>query len=323
MNTVRICVIEAKGSTPRDVGAAMEVSQDDLTGTIGGGALEHEAIACARKLLGHTDWHRETKAYPLGPSLGQCCGGYTRLMFEVMPASAFEDVDSGLILRPLESGAAPLIIQDRHSRQDDWPLVLARVVQDMLSGARVPAPLLIADAWYVEPVRPIRNTLFLYGAGHVGRAVVSAMTGLPFDIMWVDTSADRFPDNIPDHVTAIPATDPATIARHAPDNAWHMVMTYSHTLDLAICQSVLDRDQFSYLGVIGSKTKRERFTRRLSDSGLSHSVVIKMTCPIGLHGLEGKEPAVIAISIAADLLQRLSSARYVSHTSQLRGATGP
>jgi len=104
-----------------------------------------------------------------------------------------------------------------------------------------------------------------------------------------------------------------------------MVMTYSHTLDLAICQAVLDRGQFSYLGVIGSKTKRARFTRRLGDSGISPGMVDKMICPVGLPDLDGKEPSVIAISIAADLLQRLSSARYVSDTisaSQLRGTMG-
>jgi xanthine dehydrogenase accessory factor len=325
VNTVRVCVIEAKGSTPRDVGAAMVISQAGLTGTIGGGALEHDATAWAQKLLNHDVWYRETKAYPLGPSLGQCCGGYTKLLFEVMSAGAFSNTENGLILRSLESGTAPIIIQDRHTRQEDWPLSLSRVVQDMLSGAQTPAPTLVNDAWYVEPVKPTKNTLFLYGAGHVGRAVVSAMAGLPFHIMWVDTAADRFPDNVPDHASATPATAPATIARHAPNDAWHMVMTYSHTLDLAICQAVLDRGQFSYLGVIGSKTKRARFTRRLGDSGISPGMVDKMICPVGLPDLDGKEPSVIAISIAADLLQRLSSARYVSDTisaSQLRGTMG-
>jgi xanthine dehydrogenase accessory factor len=319
MRQVRVCVIEAKGSTPREVGAAMIVSKGDLTGTIGGGALEHEAIDCAEKMLDGALWDRTTKAYPLGPSLGQCCGGFTRVMYEVFDDCELDARDGALVLRKLECGVAPVIIRDRHDRGDDWPLALNRTVQDMMSGAVPPAPVLIADEWYVEPVIPVRQTLFLYGAGHVGRAVVQAMAGLPFEIMWVDTGADRYPDTIPDNATAVPATNPATIATHAPANAFHVVMTYSHALDFSICQTVLDRGQFGYLGVIGSKTKRERFTRRLRDCGIPDSAVSRMACPIGLKGLNGKEPAVIAISIAADLLQRQSTARYVSDTVQTGG----
>ncbi len=314
---VRVSVIEARGSTPREVGAAMTVSSDGITGTIGGGALEHNAIATARTMLDQPLWYRTTHAYPLGPSLGQCCGGFNRLLFEVVPEKSLDEPENGLVIRQVDSHLAPVLIEGRHDRDANWPLGLTRAVQDMMSGATLPHAVLVPGAegtadWYLEPVRPARQTLFLYGAGHVGRAVVRALTDLPFDIMWVDTAADRFPDPVPQHVTAVPAADPATIARHAPADAFHVVMTYSHALDLGICQSVLARGQFAYLGVIGSDTKRERFTRRLGDTGIAPGMISRMVCPIGLPGLDGKEPAIIAASLAADLLQRLSIARNVS-----------
>lgn len=328
---VRVSVIEAKGSTPREVGAAMIVSHAKLAGTIGGGALEFDAIATARTMLGRNNdnkWHRVVQAYPLGPSLGQCCGGFTKLMFEVFTPSTFSSLTGPsvdgpvLVLRPMISGIPFTIIQDRHLRHDDWPLAINRAIQNTMSGAQAPEPQLFVGVdgetrWYLEPVKPTHKKLFLYGAGHVGRAVVRAMEGLPFDIIWVDTNTDRFPTPMPPNATSVPATDPAIIARHAPIDAFHVVMTYSHALDLSICQTVLARGQFQYLGVIGSNTKRERFTRRLRSVNISDSMISRMICPIGLGDLDRKEPAVIAISVAADLLQRLSSTRYVFNTDYL------
>lgn len=321
---VRVVVIRADGSTPRETGAAMIVTEKDFEGTIGGGTLEYQALASARALLRETTqceqpaWTRKTRAYPLGPALGQCCGGAAKLLFEVYREAECRHLTEApaeaLILHPFADGAAPLTVSDRKELGTDWPLALSRAVRDMLSGARPRTALLVSGRkndsdWFVEPVAADKLPLYLYGAGHVGRAVVAAFAGLPFDIVWVDTGPERFPETIPGAVQAVVAVDPLPLAAAAPATAFHVVMTYSHPMDLAICHAVLAKDQFAYLGVIGSKTKRARFTRRLRDLGMTDSQIARMVCPIGLADLRGKEPPVIAVSLAADLLQRASRSR--------------
>ena len=319
---VRVTVIKAEGSTPREAGAAMIVAAQDFEGTIGGGTLEHRALAEARDLLPNSKedkdagWLRQTKIYPLGPSLGQCCGGSAQLLFERFGAAEclalqnFAASESGLLLRPLASGTAPTLAAHPEDLDAALPRAVRRIGGEMLVGGQLPEARLVAgqkksDDWFVEPLRARQVPLFLYGAGHVGRAVVQALTGLAFDIHWVDTAPERFPGLKTGAVECISAADPSVIAAAAPANAFHVVMTYSHPMDLAICHAVLEKNDFAYLGLIGSKTKRARFVRRLQDAGISEAVVERMVCPIGLPGIRGKEPAVIAVSLAADLLQRL------------------
>lgn len=140
----------------------------------------------------------------------------------------------------------------------------------------------------------------VYGAGHVGAALVAALVPLPFALTWIDgrdASVWPVPDGpVPLRRTALPEADAAA----APDAAMHVVMTHSHALDLEIVAAVLARP-FRHLGLIGSATKRATFVRRLAARGLDAS---RMTCPIGVAGVCGKEPAVIAASVAAELLMR-------------------
>lgn len=322
---VRVSIVRADGSAPRGAGAAMTVAAEVFTGTIGGGALEHEALNAARKMLPERrgaatpGWRRSVRDYPLGPSLGQCCGGHVRLLFEVVAAAELaamtaalsagalgdgEIVAEVMALRPLKPGSPMEFARHRKDDRDHWPLPLRRLVRETMSGVRPRGPILAAD-WYAEPLGPDLAPLFLYGAGHVGRAAAKVLADLPFEVHWVDTGADRYPDEMPPRVHRLVAADPARAARHAPAGAWHVVMTFSHAIDLEICRTVLARGDFAYLGVIASKTKRARFVRRLRDAGLSEATVARLHAPIGLPGLEGKEPSVIAVSLAADLLLRL------------------
>ena len=317
---VRVSIVRADGSAPRGTGVAMTVAAEVFTGTIGGGALEHEALNAARKMLPERPgaaapgWRRSVRDYPLGPSLGQCCGGHVRLLFEVVAAAELaamtealgdgEIVAEVMALRPLKPGSPMEFAHHRKDDRDHWPLPLRRLVREMMSGVRPRGPILAAD-WYAEPLGLDLAPLFLYGAGHVGRAAAKVLADLPFEVHWVDTGADRYPDPMPPRVHRLVAADPARAARHAPAGAWHVVMTFSHAIDLEICRTVLARGDFAYLGVIASKTKRARFVRRLRDAGLSEAAVARLHAPIGLPGLEGKEPSVIAVSLAADLLIRL------------------
>lgn len=164
----------------------------------------------------------------------------------------------------------------------------------------LPKAQLVGD-WMVEPVlRPARQ-LWIWGAGHVGRALVDVLSPLPeIAITWVDTGVERFPETIPAGVTPLPAAQPADLVGYAPKEAEHLILTYSHELDLELCNRLLRHD-FAFAGLIGSATKWARFRSRLAALGHGPQQIARITCPIGDPAL-GKHPASIAIGVAARLL---------------------
>lgn len=267
---VVVQVEHIRGSTPREAGARMLVRlpaagpdhEPAVQGTIGGGHLEWQAIELARQALRETPtgahptaWQQ---AFPLGPALGQCCGGVVTLAF------------------------APL------------------------------TPTLL-DSWSLPPPR---FHLELHGAGHVGQAIVRLLADLDCTVRWIDERPDVEHDDgdtpglpsaealaaLPAHITFV-ATDAADAeVANAPPGACHLVLTHRHDLDLRIIHAVLRRGDFAFAGLIGSQTKRARFLHRLAQQGVNEAVLARLTCPIGLPGLDGKEPAVIAIAVVAQLL---------------------
>jgi xanthine dehydrogenase accessory factor len=158
------------------------------------------------------------------------------------------------------------------------------------------------ECYLIEAIRPLHDHLYLFGAGHVGRAVARAIEPLPFRITWIDSRADAFPDGLPPHIVTMPSSAPPAEVDGAPTGAFYLVMTHSHPLDLDICARVLERGDFAYLGLIGSDTKRARFASRLRAIGVPAPTLARLTCPIGIPGIDGKEPATIAASVAAQLL---------------------
>jgi len=295
---VRVVVAEAKGSAPREAGAAMVVGPAGVTGTIGGGALEFEAIAAARTLLARDGGGPggETLRDPplirrraLGPDLGQCCGGAVTLVWEVWDDAGLAALDGPALARPVTAEAAEI------------PLALRRALAAARSRGE-PVETRLVQGWLIEPVAAPQRQVWIWGAGHVGRALVSVLSPLPgLALTWVDTAADRFPAEIPGGVTAIPAADPATLAAHAPARAEHLVLTYSHALDLALCDALLRRG-FGTLGLIGSATKWTRFRRRLRELGHADAQISRIRCPIGEPAL-GKHPQAIALGVAACILR--------------------
>lgn len=147
-----------------------------------------------------------------------------------------------------------------------------------------------------------RHQLYLFGAGHVGKAVVRALAELPFAVAWIDGRAGMFPADLPANVAKRLSDDPAREVAAAPADAFFLVMTHSHPLDLEICAQVLWRGDFAWLGLIGSETKRARFAGRLRAIGLPAHALARLTCPIGVSGIRSKQPAAIAASVAAQLL---------------------
>jgi xanthine dehydrogenase accessory factor len=270
----RVVITGTKGSTPRDEGASMLVWTDGQSGTIGGGTLEYQAVTTARKMLVRDgEWLRQTRNVPLGPALGQCCGGSVSLLSEVFGA-----VEIDWLTKPL----------NQFSRS-------------VLSGMPPVEGISQKAGIYSEEMTGAGQPLWIYGAGHVGRALVHALLPLDFAITWVDTDPARYPETLPVGVTQLVSQNPADVVRYAPKNARHLVLTYSHALDLELCHQILSHS-FEFAGLIGSATKWARFQKRLGNLGHSPAQIARITCPIGLPEL-GKDPAAIALGVASEMLR--------------------
>jgi xanthine dehydrogenase accessory factor len=169
------------------------------------------------------------------------------------------------------------------------------------------------------------TAFYLFGAGHVGRALVTALTPLPFAVTWMDGRPGAIPEMFPPNVTAIQDGDPAELLTRAPDGAFVAVMTHSHALDLDLVIAALQANRFPYVGLIGSATKRARFTSAMRKMGMPAEAVEKLVCPIGLTSIRDKAPAAIAASIAAQVLmarEAVLSAHKVKETKPGRAHHG-
>jgi len=277
----RVVIAAHDGSSPREVGASMLVWEGGQSGTVGGGALEYEAAAKARAMLAGAE--RAVDRVALGPALGQCCGGAVTLWTEVYDALPVPE--AGVIARG----------------PGDMPLAVKRALVVARGQGLRPAPGLV-QGWLVEPVAEAGRQVWVWGAGHVGRALVAVLAPLPgVAVTWVDVAAERFPDHVPEGVTVVPATDPAVVADHAPEGAEHLILTYSHALDLELCHRLLNRG-FKACGLIGSATKWARFRSRLGALGHDAAAIGRIRCPIGDPSL-GKHPQAIAVGVVAELLK--------------------
>lgn len=236
-----VTVSGVKGSAPRDVGTWMGVSATEVVGTVGGGQLEFDAIRRAREALAGGALDAELR-YPLGPSLGQCCGGVVWLRFE---------------------------------RCDRLP-------------AQVPTP------------------VALFGGGHVGQALARVLSALPFELHWIDSREGVFPPDIVAARTEHSEPVQAAVAGLTPGSLV-VIMSFSHAEDLDILAAALRRQRqradLRFIGLIGSKSKWAAFRHRLEARGFTQAELAQVHCPIGWRGMTGKEPEVIAVAVAAQLLR--------------------
>ena len=273
---VLVQVDKAQGSVPREPGAWMAVFDDEFVGTVGGGHLEFEAITQARLLL--ASGSVKVARFALGPSLGQCCGGVVHLRFECV------NVGDISVLR--------------------------------------------------QRLQPALQPVALFGGGHVGHALIAVLARLPFAVTWIDSRDGVFPEEL----AGFPAGPPQGKMRplggqgaaHC-ERAWGsnvicehsesvqsavqqiaaqsrvLIMSFSHAEDLEVLSACLQRQRnhadLPYIGLIGSKTKWATFSSRLRTRGFTDTELAHVTSPIGVPGIAGKEPEVIAIAVAAQLLQ--------------------
>lgn len=253
---VLVQVVSTEGSAPREAGTWMAVWADGLTATIGGGQLEFQAIDAARAWLAGGPAIEGVRRYPLGPSLGQCCGGVVFLSYRRIEAADAQALQAELLA-------------------------------------------------HLEPVA-------LFGGGHVGAALARLLATLPFAVRWIDSRDGVFPPELPAQIE----TEHSEPVQHAvgqlAPGSRVLIMSFSHAEDLDIVIACLkrlrERDDLPYIGLIGSKTKWATFRHRLEARGFTAEEMACVTCPIGVPGIGGKEPEVIAVAVAAQLLQSLPSA---------------
>jgi xanthine dehydrogenase accessory factor len=289
---VLVTVAEAKGSTPRESGAKMLVRARDIVGSVGGGQLELLAIDEARRMMADKAARPGLMRYALGPDLGQCCGGAVRLLMEPLSRTDRRWLTQW---QSQVSGAGARLLTTGIDGSKSWV-----EAEDSVDGARVTDD---GKRWQViEAVRRRSRPLWLFGAGHVGRALAKVLAELPFEVLWLDSRFDGFPEQIPAGVGHVVAPRLAEAVENAPAGALFLVLTHSHQLDLDICDRVLRRGDFAFLGLIGSATKKARFLHSLKDRGHSAATLERLVCPIGLAQIPGKQPMAIAVATAAQLL---------------------
>jgi xanthine dehydrogenase accessory factor len=323
---VLVTVVAVQGSAPREPGARMLVLDDRLEGSIGGGHLEFAATAVARRLIAEPLPQARSETIALGPELGQCCGGKVRLLFEPLAAPdlgwlAALDQGAEILVRRVGLAGQPLLLRPDGIASAALPAAIRQQARDFAEGAERIALVErdTGEAWLLERPPPAPDRLQLFGAGHVGAALVQALAALPFSVEWIDSRAGLFPATPPANVRISSAT-PAEAVAAARAGDFFLVMTHSHPLDLEICERVLRRGDFAFLGLIGSETKRARFVSRLRARGLAPDLVQRLTCPIGIPEIGGKQPAVIAIAVAAQLVALSEQVR--ARTRQPQGRAG-
>jgi xanthine dehydrogenase accessory factor len=308
---VLVTVAGIRGSAPREIGAKMIVTEKETIGTIGGGQLEYQCTRVAVGLL--NEEQLSLRSFPLGASMGQCCGGVVEILFEPMgdgiPAwlrdlGALHGQREPAMIVTRISRSAPLkfvVTADRVFGIDEGDTI-SRLVADarsVLAGNR--QPYRQVQEFYEPIVVPDLN-IAVFGAGHVGTAVVDALSSLDCNLRWVDSRRNIF-RRIPANVRAIESTDPPLEVAAMPPGSFYLVMTHSHALDFDICDRILRRNDARYCGLIGSLSKRRRFEKRYRQQGMSQERIDTLICPIGVDGISGKKPAEIAVATAAEILK--------------------
>jgi xanthine dehydrogenase accessory factor len=283
-----VSVLATEGSAPRGPGTRMIVTPDVSWGSIGGGQLEWRAVAQARAILDLPAGSWRVQDYPLGPLLGQCCGGRVRLLVEHIDPDRLGWLADAAEGRVLVSTLAACHVERQVRAQANLAPLSAR-------GERPRTGSTLA-----EQIGQWRRPVYLFGAGHVGQAIARHARQLPLRLAWFD-SRPLF--QTIEGVAIVPENAIEQCVADAPADAAIIILTHDHGLDYRLTLSALSRPAVAFVGLIGSATKRARFLSRLERDGLAAAALARLTCPIGVEGVSGKEPEVIAIATLAQLLQ--------------------
>jgi xanthine dehydrogenase accessory factor len=298
MPAVLATIAATRGSTPRVPGTRMLVDATGIVGSVGGGQLEFEIIASARELLATQENATRCQHFILGPDLRQCCGGALDIVLErlvVGSARWLEQVlnweRQGVFWESRLKIGSPGTARRLHQHESEPPEPGTARLLKSPDGSEL-----------VETSGRPWPQLYLFGAGHVGRALARLLGDLPFHVTWCDGREDIFPADIPMNTRCDAAEGIEALIKGAPDDAHFLVMTHSHALDFDLVKAILVKGRFGSLGLIGSDTKKARFLQRLRTDGVSATDLARLQCPVGVPGIKSKVPAAIAIAVAAELL---------------------
>lgn len=325
---VLVTVAHTSGSAPRETGAAMIVGRDDTHGSIGGGHLEFEAIRIARDTLANAAAPEAWLVrFPLAARLGQCCGGVATLAFVAVDAQAHGWLDAAVAC---QRTATPMALVTRIGGVHGAPAELLVTVDDATGTlgdptidstsialarprvhAGVPGAALVpstsgdGSTLLVHVIVPSDFTVLVFGNGHVGRALAQVLGALPAHVRWIDSRDADFPAVVSPNVEVVVTDAPEAELASAHRGAFVIVTTHSHALDFDLIGAALARNDWRYLGLIGSKAKRTQFEKRMAARGWGPEQFGRVTCPIGAGGgfaIRSKEPGAIAVAVAAELL---------------------
>jgi xanthine dehydrogenase accessory factor len=294
---VLVTLANATGSTPRESGTVMVVSPSGVFGTIGGGHLEFEALRVARDMLAQPSSPAPSLVrFPLAARLGQCCGGVATLAFALVAhdnrgwleaAAARERAgDAFDLVTMIGPGRDAHAVHPPSAQRGQ-----ARVVSDG-TATRI-----------LHTIVPDDFSVLVFGNGHVGRALVRVLGVLPARVRWIDGREADFPPDVPSGVDVVATDVPCAELRDAPAGSLVVIATHDHALDFDLVCAALQRDDWRYLGLIGSASKRNQFEKRLLARGYDAARIARLTCPIGRAvPIRAKHPGAIAVAVAAELL---------------------
>jgi xanthine dehydrogenase accessory factor len=311
---VLVTVAGIRGSAPREVGAKMIVTDELTIGTIGGGQLEFQCTRIACDMLGN-DEVPELRKFPLGSSMGQCCGGVVDILFEPfsngLPAwlrdlrALHGQREAAALVTDLSGEAGKYVVTANNTfGSNEAPGDIVVVAREGLEANRRAHRI---EDWFFEDIVGTDFNIAVFGAGHVGSAVVRSLSTLDSNIRWIDSRRKVFRDT-PSNVRAIESADPALEVAAMPAKSCFLIMTHSHAIDFEICDRVLRRGDAVYCGLIGSASKRRRFEKRFRSQGMDEELLRHLVCPIGVDGIAGKKPAEIAVAASAEVLRAYEKA---------------
>lgn len=295
--TILVMIVDHKGSAPREKGSWMIISEDEEIGTLGGGELEYQAIAFAKDYLSKPFPDYEGKqsfrifqTSLLGPDLGQCCGGAVSLIYERIDNDSLVWMNQIPEIDNMTKATATAIGFDLHNL-NKYPFHIYKTDNHDLKSIHSQS---------IEDKRPL---LTLFGAGHVGQAIALSVSCLPIKLNIIDARKEIIDKMIlPANVTAMLANPLDEIA-NIPKNSAVLVITHNHGLDYEVAKRLLLREDFSFIGVIGSKTKTARFRKNLKEDGISDMALSHLTMPLAPNAPKSKEPGVIALGIIHEILK--------------------
>jgi len=252
---IKAKIISAEGSVPRNSGTFMLITSKCLFGSIGGGQLEYLIVEKAKKILLNKLLKKQIVNVPLGPLIGQCCGGYVQVEIE-----------------KFNNGCQSLKNEKMNI--------------------------------------PNSYNLYIFGAGHIGKELSTRSFDLDFNVHLIDSRNEYLKLQNEDKINQIYVKYPWLLVKNLPRQSYYVILTHRHDFDFKIVNEILHLQTFSFIGLIGSKTKMNRFSNRLVKLGHNESIINKIECPIGLKNITSKKPAEIAISIIGRLLEYRSNLSY-------------